>query len=262
LLWLAADTTVLMFDGRNPPVDISPGAYPYLRRITPGTEKQTVAAYFNWLERDWYVLLAAVDGSTIINRMFFFAFNKALGTDALQSVEVFVSDIPARYPAPGDFTWIGVVTTSQAQRKLFVGASGFMQEIPASSDTVNGLTLDQTITPPQFDNAVPPQLKRLNAYWRSGYFGNDSPQRSKLWRWLRIVTDQAAQAFQATLRYVDDEARTFLLPEIQGPLALALRRLGLNRKAKRLSVEIQFPPEDVASNVIELQVAAISTADR
>jgi hypothetical protein len=253
LIWLAGDKTVQLFDGRSEPVDISAPIYPYLRRITPGTESQCVASYFNWLERDWYVLLAALDGSLTINRMFMFAANKIPQSNDLESMELFVSDIPANLPA-GTVPWIGLITTSTLQRELCIASQGRIQNLPVTSDTVNGVTVDFTINPSTAGN--------LNAFWRGGYFGNINPQRSKLWRWLRLITDQDPKAFKVLMRYVDDEQRTFTQPEIQGPFTLRTSKQGLNHRSNRASVEIDFPAQDAPANVLELTVTGIPTADR
>lgn len=252
LVWLAGDKTLQMFDGRSEPIDISVGAYPLLRRITPGTESFCVSGYFNWLERDIYALLCCVDGSLTINRIFFFAFNKQIGSDQIDTVECFTSDVVGTLP--GVTPWIGLLTTSKLQRMLCVGSGGFIYQLPISSDTVNGITQDLTIIPPT--NGV------LNAFWRGGYFGSDNPERSKMFRFMRLITDQHVRAFQATFRLVDDEERTFAKPEILGPNAFEKSRMGINRRAKRLSTEILFPSQDVASNVLEMQMATIATADR
>jgi hypothetical protein len=251
LVWLAGDKTVQLFDGRSEPYDISAALYPYLRRITPGTEASAVSGYFNWLERDWYALMVAVDGSLVNNRLFLFAFNTPPGSDSPDSVEVFISDIPNLI---GGGSWVGIVTTSKLQRMLCISAGGFIQQLPVSSDTVGGITLDYTINPPTNGN--------LNAYWRGGYFGNDSPQRSKTFRWMRLITDQAPRSFAATFRRVDDEQFPLTQPEIIGPVSLGTSRIGINKKGKRLSPEINFPALDAPANVLELQMASIGTADR
>lgn len=252
LIWLAGDKTVQLFDGQSEPIDISPGVYPYLRRITPGTEAQCVGAYFNWLERDWYTLTACVDGSLTINRIFFFAFNKTPGSNQLQSVEVFVSDIPATLV--GTVPWMGVITNSKLQRMLCISAGGRIQQLPVSSDTVNGITVDYTINPAT--------TGLLNAFWRGGYFGSENPGRMKTFRWLRLVADQDTRAFKALLRFVDDEQRTFQNPELRGPYVIPNRRLGIGWRAKRMSVEIDFPAIDAPCNVLELQAPFIGTSDR
>lgn len=251
LVWLAGDKTVQVFDGQSQPIDISANVYPLLRQITPGTESLCVAAYFNWLERDWYAVLCAVNGSLAINRIFFFALNKAAGAETLDSVETFISDIPAQ---SAGVTWIGLITTSKQQRKLCIGADGFIKELPVIADTVNGLNLDPTIIPATFDN--------LNAYWKGGYVGTDSPQRAKMFRWQRLLTDQDANLFKITNRLVDDVQNNFLNPYVIGPNVLSGPRYGVNRKAKRMSTEINFPQQDVSANVLELQTAFIPTSDR
>lgn len=252
LVWLAGDKTLQLFDGRNEPVDIGVGIYPLLRQITPGTESQCVAGYFNWLERDMYVLLACVNGSLTINRMFCLAVNKQPESDQIESIEAFISDIPANLAGASPF--IGVISTSKLQRMLCLASQGFIQQLPVSSDTQGGLTQDLTIIPATNGN--------LNAYWRSGYFGNESPARSKLFRWTRMISDQDPLTFKQMIRLVDDEQRTFLQPEIIGPTQLASSRFPVNRRAKRASVEIDFPAIDAPANVIELGMHYIGTSDR
>lgn len=251
LVWLAGDKTVQLFDGHEAPYDISTALYPYLSQITPGTESQAVSGYFNWLERDWYVLLCATGGSLAANKMFLFAFNTPVGSDQPDSVEAFVSDIPARL---GGATWVGLITTSKLQRMLCIAGQGFIQQLPVSSDTVGGITQDFTINPAT--------AGMLNAYWRGGYFGNDMPQRSKIFRWMRLITDQSEKSFAATVRLVNDEQWTFKEPQILGPMSLGTTKLGINQRAKRCSIEIDFPSQDAPANVLELQVASIPTADR
>jgi len=251
LIWVAGDKTVQLFDGHQAPIDISTRVYPLLRQITPGTETQMVSGYFNWLDRDWYVLLCAVNGSLSLNRLFFFVVNKQEDSNTIESVECFVSDVPNTL---GGATWVGVMTTPKLQRFLCMGAQGFIQQLPSSPDTRSGIIDDETINPPT--------TGFLNAYWRSGYFGNDSPYRMKSFRWGRIVTDQEDKAFMATVRYVDDEQRKITAPEILGPDPLYLGKISMGRKAKRASVEINFPPQDAPANVLELQVMTIPTSDR
>lgn len=250
LIWVAGDKTLQMFDGHTEPIDISPAVYPLLRTITPGTENQLQSAYFNWLERDWYVLKCAVNGSQTINRLLFFAFNKAPGSDQLQGVEVFISDIPTRFQS--SIGWVGLITSSKLQRMLCVSANGKIQQLPVSADTANGITTDFTITPPT--NGV------LNAYWRGGYFGQAGS--STLFRFGRLIADQDAASFQIGARYVDDDQFSFVTPDMQGPFALTSPRFALNRRAVRCAIEIDFPSADAPANVLELQMHFIPTSTR
>jgi hypothetical protein len=239
LLWFAGDKTVQIFDGYNQPQDISGQVYPILRKITPGAEMNSLSAYFNWLERDWYVLLVPYDGSVTPNRIIFWS----LDADT-SSIETFISTIPA--------DGISAVTLSTLQRILMIGFEGQLWQLPVSSDTRNGIA-DLGLIP-----ATPGNLP---AFWRSGYFGNDSAQRSKMYRWGRLITDQDPSAFKVTKRFVDDEQRTVTQPEIiVQPLTSS--RFAVNRRAKRLSIEINFPQQDVSSNVMELQLMSVPTSDR
>jgi hypothetical protein len=241
LIWLAGDKTVQLFDGSSAPSDISGPIYPILRTITPGTESQCVGGYFNWLERDWYSLTCAVGGSLTPNRIFFFSLDKST-----QEIDIFISTIQA------DF--IGVITTSKLQRMLCIGQSGRIKQLPISDDTVGGITQDLTI--------IPATSGQLSAFWRGGYFGNDSPQRNKAWAWGKLITDQNPASFQITMRHVDDNKRLITAPEIIGPKKLSSAKFSVRRRSNRLSIEINFPSQDVSANVMELTMSAVPTSDR
>lgn len=238
LVWLAGDKTVNLFDGHSQPIDLSGPVTPILRNITPGFESTCTAAYFNWLERDWYVLLVPYGGSITPNRMLMWG----LDTQT-QQIDIMVSTISA--------DGIGVITTSKLQRQLMIGRNSLLYNLPVGIDTTGGIG-DLSIYPAQPNSP-------LNAYYRTGYFGNDEPQRSEMWRWARLVTDQGG--FLGQVRLVDDETRTLVQPEIFQGLSFA-GRLSINRRAKRCSIEIDFPPDDVSANVQELQVASVPSSDR
>jgi hypothetical protein len=72
LIWLGADKTVKVFDGSSAPSDISFGAYPILRTITAGSEESCQAEWFNYVERDWYVLAIPTNGSPQCNKILLF----------------------------------------------------------------------------------------------------------------------------------------------------------------------------------------------
>lgn len=241
LVWLAGDKTVQLFDGYTEPQDISYSVYPILRTITPGTEGNAVAAYFNWLERDWYCLSVAVGGSTTNNRLIFWGFNASL-----QEIDVWVTTIQA------DF--VGVVSTAALQRQLVIAAQGRLSIVPVAGDTLGGITQDFTITPATNGN--------LAAFWRSAYFGNDQPQRSKMFRYGRIATDQPLAAWQFQYYVVDDFNHPIAQPEFIGPVKPNAGKFAINRRAKRVSVEIDFPQADAPASVTELQLSVIPSSDR
>lgn len=240
LVWLAGDKTVQFWDGKSEPVDISEPVYPILRSITPGTEKLCNAAYFNWLERDWYALTCATNGAVAPNTLLFWSMEK----DS-QQIDVFVSNIAA--------DWIGGQSTPQLQRRLLISNGGIISEIPVIATDRGGLTNDFTTYPPTAGN--------LHAYWRSGYFGNDEPEKSKLWRWARMVADGGVSAYQIQSRYVDD-TNLINAPRIVGPVPVQAMRTALNQRGYRASIEIDFPEADAPMNVLELQVAFIGTSQR
>ena len=240
LVWLAGDKTVQLFDGHSQPQDISAPVYPILRNITPGAESACQGRYFNWLERDWYVLLVPYGGSLTPNRQIWWGLDRETS-----SIDIFVSTIPA--------DGIGVVTTSKLQRQVLIGRAGQLFNLPVSSDTTGGLS-DLTI--------IPATNGQLPAFWFGGYHGNDSAQRAEMFRWARLITDQDAKAFQMRFNLVDDDLNPISAP-YQTPLTkMPSSRLSINRRAKRCAPLIQFPVQDVSANVLELQVMSVPSADR
>jgi hypothetical protein len=240
LVWLAGDKTVQFWDGRSQPLDISAAVYPLLRNITPGTELLANGTYFNWLERDWYALTCATNGSLTPNTIIFWALDSQS-----QNIEVFVSNLTTN--------WLGVVSTSKLQRKLLMANAGRIAELPVRAVDANGLVNDFVTYPPTNGN--------LPAYWRSGYFGNDSPEQSKLFRWTRLIPDRGAASYEIQSRYVDD-TNTIDAPRIAGPVAANPQRTPLNQRGFRASIEIDFPQKDVSCNVLELQLSFIGTSQR
>jgi hypothetical protein len=240
LIWLAGDKTVQLFDGHDQPQDISRPVYPILRNITKGAEGNCQGRYFNWLERDWYVLLCPVNGSVTPNLMIWWGLDTSTS-----SIDMFISNIPA--------DGIGVLTTSQGQREVLIGRLGQLFNLPISSDTTGGISNLALI--PATDGQLP-------AYWFSGYAGNDEPQRSEMFRWLRLVTDQPPQSYQCLISLVDDDLYPLTQPNLLGPKQLQSSKLALNQRAKRCAVLIDFPVADVSANVLELQLNSIPTSDR
>jgi hypothetical protein len=240
LVWLAGDKTVQFWDGRSDPTDISESVYALLRTITPGTERLCAGAFFNWLERDWYALTCATGGAAAPNTIIFFGLN-----NDTKQIDVFVSNLQA--------DWLGVQSTAALQRRLLISHGGVISEIPVKATDTGGLTTDFT--------TYPPTSGVLRAYWRSGYFGNDQPEQSKMFRWTRQVVDSGISDYQITSRYVDD-ANLINAPRIVGPVQAVGMRTPLNQRGYRVSVEIDFPETDASMSVMELQVAYIGTSQR
>jgi hypothetical protein len=240
LVWLAGDRTVQLFDGYQTIQDISGPVYPILRGITKGAEALCSSAYFNWLERDWYALLVPYGGSITPNRAIFWGLNKDTS-----SIDIFICTIP--------MDGIATMVTSQNQRQLIMGRVGQLFNLPVSSDTKGGIA-DLTL--------VPATAGQLPAYWFGGYNGNDSPQRAEMFRWVRLVTDQAPQSFQIMASLVDDDVHPLTAPVFMGPLQMKSSKLGINQRAKRCAILVDFPVQDVSANVLELQVHSVPSSDR
>lgn len=240
LVFLATDKTVQYFDGYSTLSDISRPVYPILQRMTTGYESQAKSAYFNWLNLDLYALTFPIDGSVVNNYTLLWVLNKET-----QEIDVFPCNIP--------MTSIGILTTPLFQRLLAIGNGGIISNLPASQDTVNGIAVL---------NDIPPTNGQLPAYWRSGYAGNDSSQRMEMWRWIRLITDQPPQAYSVQFRVINDDTNLITNPYIIGPVNSTSPRKQINRRGKRLSVEIDFPQQDVSANVLELQILSIPSSDR
>lgn len=239
LLFWAADRTVNIFDGASQPSDISKPVYAILRRATKGRESQSSSAYFNWLERDWYALNFAIDNSASNNYTLFWSLMVDTGL-----IDVF--------PCGIRMDFVSVLTNNQAQRLLAIAVDGLIKNLPVSQDTSGGMA-DLSV--------IPATAGKLSAWWRGGYFGNDSPVRSKLYKRGLIVADQAG--FRVNKRLVDNRTKTFGDPKIIGPDQVGNDgQFSIGQRAQRCSVEILFPDDDVSCNVMELSVGAIATSDR
>lgn len=239
LLFWATDRTVQMLDNTFALKDMSGPVYPVLRRATKGREAFASSAYFNWLEREWYGLTLAVDGSIYNNLIIFWGLNKDVG-----QMDIFLATIQADY--------LTVLSTPQAQRILAAAMGGLINNVPVSQDTTNGVA-DLSI--------IPATAGVLPAFWRGGYFGNDAPYRSKMYRRGLLVTDQ--DGFKVTKRFVDNREFPITAPDVYGPdETFDGGSFELNRRATRCSVEINFPQQDVSANVLELSVGAVATSDR
>lgn len=238
LIFWASDRTVQLFSGSAKPQDISRPVYPILRRATKGREAFASSTYFNWLERDWYGLCLAIDGSFSNNYTIFWSLNAA------GEIDIFPCNI--------QMDCMATVSSVNLQRLLVIGQQGRVMNLPVSQDTQGGIA-DPSI--------IPATVAQLPAYWRSGYFGNDSPQRSKNFRRGFMVTD--TDGFKVTKRFVNNQSLTVMNPKIMGPHKTKNGgSFSIGQRANRCSIEINFPDQDVASNVLELSIGYIGTGDR
>jgi len=237
LLFWATDRTVMRFDGYTTLDDVSQPVYPILRRATAGQEANAKSAYFNWLERDWYGLTFAIDGSVSNNYTILWALQKS------GEVDIFPINI--------QMDSLMTLTTPQFQRILAIAQGGVLKNLPVAQDTTGGVA-DLSI--------IPATANLLPAYWRGGYFGNDSPQRSKMYKRGMAVTDN--QGFSVTTRLVDNNTGTINNPKLLAKKPINGSVFSIGQRAARCSIEIGFPDKDVSANLLELSVGAIATSDR
>lgn len=236
LMWLAGDLTLRVFTGSSAPADISYAVYPILRSITPGTAGLASAGYFNWLERDWYALTVATNGSQSPNQIVFWDDEEDSGSN----VGVFISNIAADFISSLDLG---------SRRGLCISHRGIISELPVSSVTTSGVASPITSTSGD-----------LPAHWRGGYFGQDNLQRNKIWRKCLLLTDN--QGFSIIPRYVDLNRRTFRSPEVGQVVNVNNHGFaGLNRKANLVSCEIIFPRQDISCSVLAMLVEYIPASD-
>jgi hypothetical protein len=237
LVWLASDKTIQIYDGQNPPQSLSTYINPILRRITAGTEDNARGEFFNYLEREWYVLTVAIDNSATNNLMIVID----LDPDAESNSGIFISDIEADD--------VGTVEDASGNRSLIIAAAGLLKQFISLSDTVNGISDPITAT-----------AGEMNAYYRTSPFGGEAPGMMKIFRFAHVVTDQSDFHIQTRLI---TEAEDFRNPTLGLMEALPDGgRYPVNLKGRRLMFEIQFPHTDVSANLLELSSSYIPLSER
>lgn len=240
LAWLSPDRRIQLFDGTNKPICISNGVEPILRRMTQGTEYNCRAEYFSYVDRDWYVLVMAVDGSYQLNHMLMIDMDE----DSDRNVGAF------QFHFDDGVDSIGVVELFSTEQKLVIGQKGLLKELKVLSTTTNGINEARTTT-----------SGRIGAYWKGGYFGGETPQLMKTMRYARFITDN--QGFRVKRYLIDDINSKITAPEIMDFEPLADDGVIVtNKKAKRESYEIRFPDDDVDCSVLEMTHSFIPASER
>lgn len=107
---------------------------------------------------------------------------------------------------------------------------------------------------------IPAKATSLAAYYQTGWFGNDTPDLMKMFRFGHIVTSDTGIKLTACI--VDDENYTFSNPLIVPLKIVAGNRFSVNRKGRRMSILMEFPPNDVDITVLELSVSYIPSSQR
>jgi hypothetical protein len=82
----------------------------------------------------------------------------------------------------------------------------------------------------------------------------------KMYRRGRVVADQPGMTVQ--LRLIDDDTYKFRNPQYLNSALDSSGKFSINRKMKRVSVQMNWPIQDESLNVLELQMSFIPGADR
>lgn len=236
-IWHASDNTIKLFNGQGDPEVISDAITPLMRRITPGQRSDTRGVFYCQQEKEWYLFLCAIDGSTDKNCIIAF--------DLERIAEKNIGATVFRIQADA----LAVVEDVNGKSHLVIAQGGALKELQILSDTTGGIT-DTWTKGAEF----------LPAYWRSGYVGVESPEWMKLFRYARLIADRPG--FRVQIYYVDDFDGKFQSPIIDPFQPVDSDRIPMNWKARYASLEIQFPEDDVPANLLGLQVSYIPTSQR
>lgn len=238
LVWLDDGMNLRVFEnsGFYPPKPLAPNLAGILKRITPGTQDKVESAYINYLQRDWYLLAIAVDGSVTPNMM--------LIVDVSADQARNTGSWPTNYAVAG-LQWLEYSDNSRhllAALPFLPGSiveptAGYLTEIPLIDNVKQGVTDNSLATP-----ANPPMP---GAYWQGGYFGihdeqgEDEYSMKKMFRYARFASN-AKDAITMQGFLVDGDTATFDNPtpipiEVEDALG------GINVKGRALSPLIRFP---------------------
>lgn len=246
LVWWASDHSVQVFNGTDKPTVISTAITALLKSATAGYESTARGRYFNWLDREWYVLTFARGGATNNNTIAFFDLNP----DPNSNFGIFISDIEADN--------IETVDDINGRRHLIISTGGALFEVIAETDVTLGMSGVFGIggMPPNMPQAATSGI--LRAYWES-WWGNETPQTRKMFRFGNLVTD--CDGFQLTAKLVDMRAHPFTNPKIIRP-KMNGSDFAVNWKAKRCGLRIDFPYQDQSANVLELTYSYRDSGDK
>lgn len=107
---------------------------------------------------------------------------------------------------------------------------------------------------------APAPEKILPAYWHGGYFGIETPETMKFFRYGQLLTDNTG--FRVMNILIDHIQSTFRNPKRIDFRKIDNAKVSNNIKAKLNQYWIQFPDEDCDANVLELSDSHIKIAER
>ncbi len=236
LIWLGACLGIYLFNGVQPPEDLSEGAEPILRSINFAARANSRSVYWQYRGRDWYILAIPTGTNTEPDTILI------VDLDENQDKNFGIIRIDV-----GVMSSIGIVSMNDGQQKFVIGQGGLLKEIILTPTTVNGIEQNITVT-----------SATLGAFWESGYIGNESPTVQKFFRYGRVTADQ--DGIRVKRRLIRDKATEPITMEfVDTPPG---GKISTNRKARRMSYELRFRDEDVSQNILELSDLNIPVATK
>jgi hypothetical protein len=240
LIFLGTDNVIHGYSGQvnTEPFDLAVGAAALLADLTPGFDSLIRSAYWNFYDRDWYVISFPYKGSNVNNRVIIVD----LSEDEKTNFGAFVSDVQADD--------VCVVKDANGKSQLCILQDGNVLLLHATEVTISGYPEDRTLWLPSTET--------MNAYWESGYAGNDDPEIWKTFRYVDVVSDIVfgnGSVPALSYKLVDDDAYTFDTPRIGDCKTGSIRnRHFINYRVRRAGVRIQFDALDYSQNVLQIRL--------
>ena len=239
LVWLSSSLDIFLFDGQSQPVSIDEGAEPILRSINFSAVANSRSVYWQYKGRNWYILAVPTGTSTDLNTI--------LIVDLEPVQEKNFGIVPLDLTPFGSFQSIGVVEMQSGEQKLVIGQNGKLKELTVTPTTRNGIEQNITST-----------TGNLGAFWKSGAFGNDSPDVEKFVRWTRVTSDNGGIRVKTEI-FRDEITNPEIIEFQELPTG---GKLSINRKARMWTHEIRFRDEDVSQNILQVVNESIPVAQR
>lgn len=129
LCWLGADMCPKIWNGSGPPRPLAPALTPFFRHITADAGQYARGVFYNWLEKEWYVLALPWDHPTPLRQVLVID----LDPSEEDNIGAILFDI-------GPFDAMTVVEDSAGTRQLLISQGGYLKQLNVSSSAINGLS--------------------------------------------------------------------------------------------------------------------------
>lgn len=240
LRWFSASREIQGYNGSGKPDAISLAVSPVLAKVKAGLDSKAVGCYFNYLDRDWYLLaIPEANDSQALSKIVVVDLQ-----DGEDNCGVFIFDV-------GAFDWVDYVEDKASGRpRLLIAQDGWLKEVELIVDADGGLLA----TEEGGGNAK----TYLAGYWHGGYFGNDSPESVKMIRTAVVEADSDAWGAKAYLVGATSNVANVVAVDLQRS-AEDGRKLWINRKARRAAVRLELTGR---VSILQLSLHMIPTSVR